>query len=185
MKASRSITHHNSVIVILWGLIFAKCFTLEYFVQIYAVPINSALYIWSLTLTMATAATFVFVRLKAQKGSFQGNLQRDLVIWGTSGIAMLITLAVVFTSQSINPYIIPSLLAAWLGAGYVAQGRSDNKHTYTLSGIGWWIGAGFLFAQSSVKSLLLFAILILALSVCPVVVQMIRPKQTLQHVGCH
>jgi hypothetical protein len=39
--------------------------------------------------------------------------------------------------------------------------------------------------QSSVESLILFALLILTLSVLPVVVQMIRPKQTRQQTSCH
>lgn len=185
MKALRDITHHNSLIVILWGLIFAKCFTLEYFVQVYVIPINSALYIWALTLSMATAATFVFVRLKTQEGSFQNTFRRNLVIWGSVSIAMLIVLAVVFTSQSINPYITPSLLAMPLGAGYITQGRSDSNLIYIFSGIGWWIGAGILCAQSAVQSLLLFACLILALSVCPIALQMIRSKQHPQPAGCH
>ncbi len=186
MNVSRhTTTHNNSLIVILWGLIFAKCFTLEYFVQVHAVPINSALYIWTLTLTMAAVATFVFLRIKAQGSRFQESLQRNLVIWGTSGIAMLIALVVVFTSQSINPYIIPSLLAVFLSASYLVQGRLNSNLSDTLSGSGWLIGAGILFVQSAVESLILFAFLILALSVLPVVVQMIRPKQTRQQAGCH
>ena len=185
MNASRLTQHYNSLIVILWGLIFAKCFTLEYFVQIYAVPINSALYIWSLTLTMAAAATFVFLRLKAKEGSFQNSLRRNLAIWITAGIAILIALAVVFASGSLNPYILPSLFAVILGAGYVTHGSSAKNLIYTLCGLGWWVGAGILFAQSAVESLLLFGFLILALSTCPVVVQLIRPKQALEHAGCH
>ena len=186
MTVSRhTTTPNNSLIVILWGLIFAKCFTLEYFVQVYAVPINSALYIWTLTLTMATVATFVFLRIKAQEKSFQQSLQRNLVIWGTAAIAMLIALLVVYTSQSINPYSIPALLAVCLGASYLVQSRLNSTLSDTFSGSGWLIGAGILFVQSSVESLILFAFLILTLSVLPVVVQMIRPKQTRQQASCH
>lgn len=178
MNVSEHTTTHsnNSLIVILWGLIFAKCFTLEYFVQIYAVPINSALYVWALTLTMAAVATFVFLRIKAQKGCFQQSLQRNLLTWGTSAIAMLIAIVVVYTSQSINPYSIPSLLAVFLGASYLVQSRLNGTLSDTLSGSGWLIGAVILFVQSAVESLILFAFLILALSVLPVVIKMIRPK---------
>lgn len=146
----------------------------------YAVPINSVLYVWTLTLTMAAVATFVFLRIKSQESSFQKSLQRNLVIWGTSAIAMLIALVVVFTSQSINPYSIPSLLAVFLGASYLVQSLLNSTLSDTLSGIGWLIGAGILFVQGAVESLILFAFLILALSVLPVVVQMIRPMQTRQ-----
>jgi len=181
----RTTTHNNSLIVILWGLIFAKCFTLEYFVQIYAVPINSALYIWTLTLSMAAIATFVFLRIKAQESSFQKSLRRNLVIWGTSAILMLLALVVAFTSQSINPYSIPALLAACLGASYLFQARINRNLSDTISGSGWLIGAGILLVQSAVESLILFAFLILALSILPVVVHIIRPKQTRKQVSCH
>jgi hypothetical protein len=181
MTVSRHTTTHNkSLIIILWGLIFAKCFTLEYFVQVYAVPINSVLYVWTLTLSMAAVASFVFLRIKSQDSNFQKSLQRNLVIWGTSAIAMLIALVVVFTSQSINPYSIPSLLAAFLGASYLVQSLLNSSLSDTLSGSGWLIGAGILFVQGAVESLILFAFLILALSVLPVVVQMIRPMQPRQ-----
>ena len=187
MNVSDHTTTHNnnSLIVILWGLIFAKCFALEYFVQVYAVPINSALYIWTLTLSMATIATFVFLRLKIQKASLQQSLQLNLLTWGISVIAMLISIVVVFTTQSSNPYSIPSLLAVFLGASYLVQSRLNRTLCDTLSGSGWLIGAGILFAQSAVESLMLFAFLILALSVLPVVIKMIRPKQTGQQASCH
>ena len=184
MNLSRhTTTPNNALIVILWGLIFAKCFTLEYFVQVYEVPINSAVYVWTLTLSMAVVATFVFVRIKAQGNSFQASLQRNLAIWGTSAIAMLIASAVVFTSKNINPYSVPSILAAFLGLSYLIQGRLTSHLSDVLSGSGWLIGAGILFVQSTVESLILFAFLILALSVLPVVVQMIRAKQTSQRVS--
>jgi hypothetical protein len=186
MNVSAHTTTHNnnSLIVILWGLIFAKCFTLEYFVQVYAVPINSALYIWTLTLSMAAVATFVFLRIKASKSGFQQSLQRNLLTWGTSAIAMLITIVVAFNAQAIDSYSIPSLLAFFLGASYLAQSRFNKTLSDILSGGAWLIGAGILFVQSAVESLILFAFLILALSVLPVVVQMIRPKQTRQQASC-
>jgi hypothetical protein len=185
MNSLRHTIHYNSLIVILWGLIFAKCFTLEYFVQIYAVPINSALYIWSLSLSMATVATFVFLRLKATESGFQGSAQRNLLIWGTSGIAMIVTLAAVFLSDSINAYLIPSFLAVILGAGYLTHGVLSKNPIYTFSGIGWWIGSAVLFSQGTVESLLCFAFLILALSVCTTVMQIRRSNQALKQASCH
>jgi hypothetical protein len=177
--------HYNSLIVILWGLIFAKCFTLEYFVQIYAVPINSALYVWSLSLSMASVATFVFLRLKATEGGFQNNLQRNLLIWTISGIAMVIVLAVAFLSPSINAYLIPSFLAVILGAAYVTHGVLGQNSIYIYSGIGWWVGCAFLFAQNTVESLLLFAFLILAISVSTKAMQIRRSNQALKQASCH
>ncbi len=185
MKSRRHTIYYNSLIVILWGLIFAKCFTLEYFVQIYAVPINSALYIWSLSLSMATAATFVFLRLKAKGGGFQCSLQRNLLIWATAGIAMIIILAVTFASNSINTYLIPSFFSMILGAGYMTHGVLGKNPIYTCSGIGWWVGSAFLFTQGTVESLLLFAFLILSLSVCTTVMQMRRSNQAFSEASCH
>ncbi len=176
--------HRNSLLVILWGLIFTKCFTLEYFVHIYSVPINSALYVWSLSISMATAATFVFIRLKSQEEAFQTSLHRNLTIWGVCSIGILLVLSAGLILETIHPFSISAFLALLLGLGYCTHGLLGKNHIYTLSGIGWWIGAAILFPQSTVNSLLTFALLIIAFSVSPTLVQMIRRPQAIKQIMC-
>ena len=183
MSAPFYTIHRNLLIIILWGLIIAKCFTLEYFVHIYSVPINSALYVWTLSISMAAAATFVFVRLKSQEGHDQASLQPNLIIWAICSVGILLLLTAGFFFHSIPPFTIPACLAVLIGLGYGTQGLLAKNTIYTCSGIGWWIGAALLFGQSTVNNLLIFALLIIVFSVCPTVLYMIRQTQTLKHTS--
>lgn len=180
MRTSFFTNHRNLLLVSLWGLIFAKCFILEYFVHIYSVPINSALYVWSLSISMAAAATFVFVRLKAQGRQYSTSLQRNLLIWGLCSLGMLATLAAGFGLNRIPHFAIPACLAVLIGFGYGAHGQMAKNPVYTVSAIGWWIGAAVLFAQNNVNNLLIFAVLIIAFSVAPTALQMYHPAQALK-----
>lgn len=174
--------HRNLLLITLWELILAKCFILEYCVQIYAVPINSALYVWTLSITMAAAATFVFLRLHAQQRHGQASARRIMTTWGLCGAGGLMILAAGFLLQRVPPFTIPAGLAVCIGLGYASHGRGAKNPVYIWSAIGWWIGAAILFAQNSVLNLLIFGLLILAFSVSPSVLLMLRhrhrPKAT-------
>ena len=181
MSAPFYIIHRNLLLVTLWGLILTKCFTLEYFVHTYSVPINSALYVWALSISMAAAATFVFVRLQSQEEQNRPNLPRSLIVWCICSVGVLLVLAAGFWFNRIPPFTIPACIAVLIGFGYGTHGLMAKNQVYMVSGLGWWIGAAVLFAQSSVNNLLIFALLIIAFSVSPTVLQMFRQTQALKH----
>jgi hypothetical protein len=178
-------THRNALLVILWGIILAKCFTLEYLVQLYSVPINSAFYIWSLSLFMAAAATFVFARLTLQENASAMKVTVSSSIWYACAIAVLLTSAAGFTLESINPYQIPTYLALIMGLGYCAHGLIDKNSIYVLSGFGWWVGSAILFRQGSLDSLRIFPLLIVMFSVCPTLLQMYRKSRKIKRAVNH
>lgn len=179
MHALNPTKYNNSIVVILWGLILSKCFVLEYLVQIYSVPINSTIYIWMLTLWMAFVATFAFFRLNSGRNNLAAIPLRIAVNWISCGIITLLILTVAFVSNliTLHSYSIPAILAFMLGFGYLIHGILSSKFTYILLGIAWWIGTFILFIQSNINNLLLFAFLIILLSVCPIILEM--KKQTL------
>jgi hypothetical protein len=96
-----------------------------------------------------------------------------LPIWVTAAGAILITLLSVYLLGTPNPYLSPSIFAVILGISYMVYGQASKRHGFIFCSIGWWIGAGFLFAHNTVENLLLFAFLILALLVIPEIVQLI------------
>ena len=51
----------------LWGLLFTKCFMLEYLVRHYAAPINSLTYVWALSIIMAVVATAVYANQQSEQ----------------------------------------------------------------------------------------------------------------------
>lgn len=178
MNPAKPVKYNNSIIAILWGLIFSKCFILEYLVQIYSVPINSTIYVWLLTLWMALIATFVFFRLNSVKADVAKVPLWMFVNWIGCGAIPLLVIALAFNSTliTIDPYSAPALIAFFLGIGYLIHGITGNKSSYTLRGICWWAAAAILFIQNNVNSLLLFALSILLLSVFPVILEMRKQR---------
>ena len=178
MDSVKLAKYNNSIVIILWGLIFSKCFVLEYLVQIYSIPINSTVYIWSLTLWMAVVATFAFLRVNSGKNSTAMVPRRIIINWISCGIITLLILTGAFLSNSImiDPYSIPALFSFMLGIGCLIHGFLSSSLLYILRGISWWAGTFILFNQSNINSLPLFAFLILLLIVFPVVLEMKKQK---------
>ncbi|NBB78580.1 MAG: hypothetical protein GVY36_03940 [Verrucomicrobia bacterium] len=52
-------------IVLLWGVLFAKCFFVKRFVRMHDVRVISFLYVWALSIFMAPVATIAFLRVRA------------------------------------------------------------------------------------------------------------------------
>ena len=180
MVTNRHIPHRHSLLLILWGLVLAKCFVFEYLVQIYDVPVNSALYVWSLSLFMAAAATFVFVRVRGGEGAERPGWRPATVLWAVCLLVALLVLATAFTLKVPEPARIPALLAALLGLGYAGNGLLEKRAAHLLSAGAWWLGALFLFSMDAPENLRAFGSLLLIASVLPALWLMIRRRRELQ-----
>lgn len=166
----------KGMITILWGLIFSKCLTLEYLVQVYSVPINSFFYIWLLTLSMGGVATIAFFRTRHSDRYRLERISIVNAIWlGCSALGLLLV-GILFFLIPLNPYACLTGFSIILGIGCIANGIIEGKHALTFSGIGWWIGAAVLAARNNVESLSAFAILIIFLLIVPSILELRRQK---------
>ncbi len=169
-------SNRNSLLIILWGLLFMKCFILEYLVHYYTVPINSVIYVWSLSIFMATAATIVYLGLQAKEFPSALAFPPSTSIWCACLIGVLLIVAAGFIIESLPLLQIPALIGLVLGLGYCAQGLLDKHLPSIFSGFGWWLGAVILFWLNSLNILLLFALFILLFSVLPPLIGMLRRR---------
>jgi len=173
--------HRNALLIILWGVLFAKCFALEYLVQAYSIPINSTIYIWSLSIFMASAATIVFLRLVQTESDTSSPDLPTAVTWIGCIVAMLIATAAGFSLESLPPLRIPAYLALLLGIAYCAHALINKNQAYAFSGLGWWIGSAILFRATSINNLRIFALFIILCTVLPTIVLMIRRQWEIEH----
>jgi hypothetical protein len=58
-----------------------------------------------------------------------------------------------------------------LGIGYLFHGILARRNTYIFSGVAWWIGAATLATRNDIESLLIFAFLLILVTVLPLVVE--------------
>lgn len=154
-------------IALLWGLLFAKCFIVEHYVQAYAVPVNSWLYVWALSISMATVATVVFWRLRTTE-RLPPRLPRALLMGWVFCLAIVGLLLM-------SAWIIPALqlasitvaCAVVLGCGYAWQGLHSKAFLDWFPAGGWWLMAALLPFLSSEQALLAFGFGLLGLVVVP------------------
>lgn len=171
------ITERKCWIVVLWALILAKCFTLEYFVRRHGVPVNSAVYVWSLSLVMAAAASFVFLRI-------DDTARRNLLQVRASAAAWMVTIvgSVGLAAASaggwlLAPATLPAALATLVGFGFTAHGLADHRPLLCGLGIGWWLGASVLFRTGLPEAFLVFGFLLIALVALPITLAAIRARR--------
>ena len=166
----------------LWGLIIAKCYILEFWVRVYAVPINSAFYVWFLTLSMAAIASAAFCRLPplgkqdhVQPSSLTPS-RRNVVCTGIGAAILAITLT--WTTPLTITVNLQSIFAFILSLGHFAIGVSEHKRWPLAGGFAWGIGALFLFLATPTTTLLLFGGLMLLLVALPAGMLWVRSNRT-------
>lgn len=157
--------HH--VLVLLWALLFAKCFVLEYCVAAYQVPVNSVIYVWSLSLFMATVASIVYVNLtREEQGGFKIHSSSGRV-WV---ICLTVTLLIVIASFAFGllPLTrLPALAALIFAIGYGVQYFYRREPAALCCAAGWCLCAGLLLQMAHPYSLLVFGICLVAFAAFP------------------
>lgn len=167
--------------ILLWGLIFTKCFLVEYAVQTYGAPVNSVIYVWTLSLTMAAVVTLINFRnapgdpLKTPLTSRLGKR-----LWVGAFIAMLLVGVASITFGLFSAFTLPGLFASILGFAYFVQSMLSQRRLLQVAAVGWWTVAIPLFALSDARSLLGFGLSIFCLQVIPTALIWWRAKQTSQ-----
>lgn len=167
MNVANTGYRNELMVIVLWGLVISKCFTLEYLVQVYSVPVNSFIYIWALTLTMASVATVIFFRTQATKTKQPETISIIHLVWCGCGVVGILLTGSLFALNVLSVYLIPAILSILLSIGYTAHGIIIRSNSYLYSAIGWWIGAAALATRNNTESLPLFAFLIILLTVLP------------------
>ncbi|MGB0415676.1 MAG: hypothetical protein ACPGKS_02375 [Coraliomargarita sp.] len=155
----------------LWGLILAKCYILEYWVRIYSVPINSAVYVWSLTLLMAAFATYLRINRSAADRKDAPDLPevsaRVKWIAMTGLTAIFATAALGWSFGPLAGKSLQPLFAIILAAVYVAIGLSEPNKRFLAGGVTWFVCGALLFLLPPTLTLLAFGCMILILVVLP------------------
>lgn len=167
------------LIPLLWSLLISKCFTLEYLVEAYSVPINSAIYVWLLSISMAMVATILYLCRNRDKvrAHIQGKAIRSAII------ALSFLLASVLTTQSViskewghNLSILSALLA--LNYGLIA---SDRHFAWSwFSSMAWVLSALALFWIPLPLGIAVFASGIILFSTLPMLVQQIKTQRAIK-----
>lgn len=69
------------------------------------------------------------------------------------------------------------VIAVLLAIGYIVTGTIMNSDWVKLLGIGWWLGSILIFYTSVIQSILIWAVLMIALQFIPGIVLLVQEKK--------
>lgn len=154
------------LIYILWGLLFTKCFVLEYLVRKYQAPINSLAYVWSLSIIMATVATIVYGRLEDSDDNWAASGRALAPYFAAKAFAAILILWALIGSPE-NSHLALAVAAPFIGASQVLDPPLKPITFRTPLLIAWIVAAALLFLVGPPNVFLIFGAGILVLSVVP------------------
>lgn len=153
--------------IILWALLISKCFTLEYLITVYEVPINSAIYVWTLSLFMASVASAIYLKIQQDENGQLHAFSKITIIWWACMTLILILFGAGFIWESINQMHSLAVAATITGCGYLSQFMLQKDRMALICAAGWWGGAALPFYLSAPLPLLTFAFCALAFTALP------------------
>lgn len=160
-------------IQLLWGLLFTKCFIAEHYVQAHAVPIASWLYVWGLSLSMATVATIVFWRLRTTE-HVPSQGPRALVVGWVLGLgAGIMCVLLAWLTPWLSTGGLMVAFSAILAGGYGWQAWHSRARLDWLPAVGWCLMAGLQLTIPADVALLVFGLSLLAWVVLPLACKLI------------
>lgn len=178
LESSADTARYRTLLTIFWGLIFAKCFVLEYAVQLYSVPINSVVYVWTLSLSMAAVVTAFHLRARRFNPlDLHATAPRlNQRVWLGACITGLILAVSSVTFEIFSPFYLPGIFAVILGLGFFLHSALSQKRVFAIAAVGWWAVAIPLLATADRVNLLWFGLAIIVLQVAPATIIWTRAK---------
>ena len=157
MQTSPHLDHSHYLLTALWALIFAKCFFFEYLICSYAVPINSVLFIWSLSILMSTIATIVYFSVQ-NSGKVLQNIYFSLgKTWCACGLIIILIVSGAYLFGSIPTNMLLACIALILALGNLNQSIRIRSFRFIYSALGWSLSAALSLLSPPPLHLLIFA----------------------------
>ncbi|MEO0795825.1 MAG: hypothetical protein AAFX93_11710 [Verrucomicrobiota bacterium] len=168
LERSHQVVASRMLLLVFWGLIFAKCCILQWAIFTYDIPVDGGLFIWAPSIIFGAVCSFVYGKVTLEE-FHQTPLTSRMVrgIWAACIVAMALFGIAAVGLGGMNPYLLPAIFGTLMGVGFFIQGLVDTRRYLQAAAIGWWIGSIWLFVESGPASLLSLAVLIVALQVVP------------------
>lgn len=72
--------YNKRVLFAVWALVLSKCFILEYYIEAFDLPINSIFYIWTLSLSVVSILSFLYLQRTSQSSQLKGRISLQSLI---------------------------------------------------------------------------------------------------------
>jgi hypothetical protein len=168
LEKSRQTPSFRALLAFFWGLIMAKCLLIQWLATVYHSPINTGLYVWTLSLGGSGALTLVYAGIlfrELPQMPLSGRIISATWVGCGAGFVVLGVVAVVYGAFTI--YLLPALAAVLLGVGCHIHSVVTRQRLFKILAAAWWLAALGLFTQSNINALGWMALSLAALVVLP------------------
>lgn len=168
MEDSRNSVAYNGIHFVFWGALVAVCLLLNYAFLVTGTLADKIGILWAVMMTAgAIADVIISVRMDKSRHvvTFAGKLLSYL--WISSGIAMFMFGFLGPLSGAYKPVYICPIISTMLGVSYFVSGCIQQLPWLRNLSYAWWAGAFFMFLLPGRHTLLVFALMMIALQVIP------------------
>jgi len=139
----------------IWALTLAKCFSAQWAINYYLIPVNGLVYIWTLTLAMLSAASLYYlhahqVRLKVF--STHLRLHAAMILGGVVALGFIVYAR--FALGALSNATAAGLMSALMGTWSLARATLRRAWELFLGALLWWGVAGEALQSPNDKALL-------------------------------
>ena len=167
------------MLIALWGLILAKCCFMEHF-GVYGVPVNTRIYIWSLSLFMAGVATVVLSGLVEPRVQHPNEKPDAPLLWPVVISVMMLLLLGAFSAGGSTALSVLPVLCLPPGIAFALQCGMRLRPVPALQSVAWFVSAGILFVLPLSARLLPLSIILLLLVALPGALYFIRNRREIR-----
>ena len=175
MIHSLNTSSRSTFILALWSLLFTKCFTLEYLVRYYEAPINSLSYVWALSITMASVATFVYANIQDEVRTKLLKHPNFLVILTLALLIVILVAKSLLSTDGVSHSL--ALAATGLSIIQLLIHDTDLKPRVIGISISWLLAAVAILNTAQPMAFLIFAMSICIISFFPRFVQFVALRR--------
>ena len=173
-----SVEYNKRVLFIVWILVLSKCLILEYYIRDLSIPINSAFFIWCLSLLLTSLASYLFLK---QSNSLQISQDEKLKVRILLNVSIFTGLAVLNSTNFIFNYLIwPYLMSvnfALLGIYFLVNGWLKVDRWNFITGSYLLLSSAFV-SQCEFLSVYLYSSFLLIILAIQLIVDLIHYRNT-------
>lgn len=151
----------------LWAFLAAKCYLLEYWVDIYNIPVETRLYVWSLSLIMGGFTTISFILKNHPSCLYSFINEHSTKIWMTISTLSVATLILKVSGLAVESLPIEGGLAALFTFGYFSHGIASPSLEKIIRALAWIPLTAFMLKAQPPDHYLIFSASLVILIAAP------------------
>lgn len=161
---------------IIWSLLLAKCFALEFLVQYYEVPINSIYYVWTLSILMASTATYLYLAKEFGANKRYRTTMDRPALFSLAAVCAIFSILCLLWTHRLSQGAALTSIAATFTLYFGIRGWTESLRLPFYSAFIWALATYLITTLNNIQQLSLYSVAILMGMTIPELIVYIRKR---------